>query len=314
MSRWNAALSMILAAACWGLATVMSKGVLEHVAPLTLLVVQLTTSISFLWGTILVQQRRYQIDGQLLRLGLIGLLNPGLAYTLGLLGLALSTASMATLLWAIEPVLILMLAGLMLGERLTRPLVGSSALALVGVALVAGISPTAGTGSSTVGNLLILLGVLCCALYVVLTRRMIGNHDPLVLVALQQTFALGGALLIWPVGWWRGELVGLQSVAPSMWAWAILSGITYYALAFWFYIRGLKQMPASIAALYLNLIPIFGVAGAYIFLGERLGIMQWFGALLILVAVAVVVRLQGEEIAAPIPQVPACPEPAPASD
>jgi drug/metabolite transporter (DMT)-like permease len=302
MSKQKAIVSMILAAACWGLATVMSKGILEHIAPLTLLVVQLVTSISFLWAVIVVQQRRYQIDKQLLQLALIGLLNPGLAYTLGLSGLALSTASMATVLWAIEPVVILLLAALMLGERLTRPLIGLSALALVGVALVAGIAPDAGTGSSAVGNLLIFLGVLCCALYVVLTRRMIGDHDPLVLVALQQTVALAGAIFIWPVGWLRGELVGLQAVAPSVWAWAILSGITYYALAFWFYIRGLKQVPASMAALFLNLIPVFGVAGAYIFLGERLGMVQWMGALLILVAVAVVVRLQGRAIAAPVPE------------
>jgi drug/metabolite transporter (DMT)-like permease len=302
MSKQKAIVSMVLAAACWGLATVMSKGILEHIAPLTLLVVQLLTSISFLWTVVLAQQRVFKIDAQLLRLALTGLLNPGLAYTFGLFGLALSTASMATLLWAIEPVVILLLAALLLGERLARPLIGLSALALAGVALIAGIAPDAGAGSSAVGNLLILLGVLCCALYVILTRRMIGDHDPLVLVALQQTVALAGAVFIWPVGWLRGELVGLQQVAPSVWAWASLSGITYYALAFWFYVRGLQQVPASMAAPFLNLIPLFGVAGAYVFLGERLGMVQWLGALLILVAVAVVVRLQEGVSAAPVPE------------
>jgi hypothetical protein len=48
----------------------------------------------------------------------------------------------------------------------------------------------------------------------------------------------------------------------------------------------LKHAPASLAALFLNLIPIFGVGGAYVLLGERLTIAQSGGALLILVAFA----------------------------
>ena len=62
--------------------------------------------------------------------------------------------------------------------------------------------------------------------------------------------------------------------------------------AFWFYIVGLKRVPASTAGQFLNLIPIFGVTGAAIFLGERLGPMQWLGAILILAAVAGIVKGQ----------------------
>jgi drug/metabolite transporter (DMT)-like permease len=42
----------------------------------------------------------------------------------------------------------------------------------------------------------------------------------------------------------------------------------------------------------LVLIPIFGVGGAYLVLGERLTLAQWGGGLLILVAVVTIVRLQ----------------------
>jgi drug/metabolite transporter (DMT)-like permease len=54
----------------------------------------------------------------------------------------------------------------------------------------------------------------------------------------------------------------------------------------------LQQAPASLAASFLNLIPIFGVGGAYLLLGERLTLAQGGGALLILVAVVTIVRLQ----------------------
>jgi drug/metabolite transporter (DMT)-like permease len=77
-----------------------------------------------------------------------------------------------------------------------------------------------------------------------------------------------------------------------MWFWAVISGLIYYALAFWFYISGLRQMSASEAGLYLNLIPIFGVGGAYIFLGDRLTPLQWMGAICILLAVLAISVLQ----------------------
>src|SRR5262245_59831055 len=131
--------ALVLAAACWGVATVITKHVLTNVPPLTLLVLQLTVSVVFLWAIVLVQRMRLPQRRDIVRLGGLGILNPGLAYTFGLLGLSYTTASMGTLLWAVEPILILGLAWLILRERLTPTLVAFSLLAIVGVMLVAGI-------------------------------------------------------------------------------------------------------------------------------------------------------------------------------
>ena len=215
-----------------------------------------------------------------------------LAYTFGLLGLTRTTASMSALLWAAEPILILGLAWLILRERLSRTLLACSLLAITGVVLVAGLDVRAEQTSLLVGNGLILLGVACCALYTVLTRQQATDLDPLLIVALQQSVALVWALAIWPIEWVRGSGVELTTISAANWGWATLSGVLYYALAFWCYIIGLRQLPASLAGLFLNLIPIFGVGGAYLFLGERLTVVQWIGGALILLAVVLVLRWQ----------------------
>jgi drug/metabolite transporter (DMT)-like permease len=292
-------IALVLAAACWGGATVITKHVLTDILPLMLLVLQLTISVCFLWTLILVQRLRLPRRGDILRLGGIGLLNPGLAYTFGLLGLTRTTASMSALLWAAEPILILGLAWLILRERLTRTLLACSLLAITGVVLVAGLDVRAEQTSLLLGNGLILLGVACCALYTVLTRRQATDLDPLLIVALQQSVALVWALAIWPIEWVRGSGVELTSISLATWGWAALSGVLYYALAFWCYIIGLRQLPASLAGLFLNLIPIFGVGGAYLFLGERLTVAQWIGGTLILLAVVLVLRWQCTETATP---------------
>lgn len=287
-------MALVLAAACWGAATVITKHVLTDIPPLTLLVLQLTISVSFLWMIVFAQRLRLPQRGDIVRIGGIGILNPGLAYTFGLLGLSSTTASMSTLLWAAEPILILVLAWLILRERLTRRLIAFSLLAISGVVLVARIDVGVDQTSLVLGNGLILIGVACCALYTVLTRRMLTNLDPLLIVILQQTLALAWALAIWPVEWARGEAVGLTTISLATWGWATLSGVLYYALAFWCYIIGLKQLPASTVGMFLNLIPIFGVGGAYLFLGERLTVVQWIGGGLILLAVVMVLRRQRE--------------------
>jgi drug/metabolite transporter (DMT)-like permease len=273
----------------------MSKYTLDQVPPLTLLVVQLAVSVALLWGIIAAQGVRIPLNRNAAQLGLIGVLNPGLAYTFSLLGLAQTTASMSALLWAAEPILIIGFAWLILCERLTWPLLGCAALAIVGVVVVAGIDVGAGADTSLVGNLLIVAGVGCCALYTVLARRMVASLAPLLIVALQQSAALLWALLIWPTELFQGAITGLTTIPLSMWAWGAVGGVVYYALAFWLYIIGLRRAPASLAALFLNLIPIFGFGGAYLFLGERLALTQWAGALLILAAVAALLRLQRVE-------------------
>jgi drug/metabolite transporter (DMT)-like permease len=66
-----------------------------------------------------------------------------------MLGLVETSASVTTLLWAFDPILILSLAWPFLGERIDRPLVGLVAVATCGVLLVSGFV----SGSSLIANL-----------------------------------------------------------------------------------------------------------------------------------------------------------------
>jgi len=286
---------MVLAAACWGSATVISKGVLAYFPALTLMVIQLTASIACLWTALVAKRVRIAFDRRILLPALLGLLSPGLADTISLFGLTLTTVSMNTLIWDFQPIVIIGLALVILRERVTRPLAAFSLLATLGVVLVAGVDLNARGNGILIGNLLTLVGVFFCSAYIVLTRRIVSILDALPLVALQQTVSWVGVLAIWTT-----ELMGhppqnFLTISPAIWGWAVLSGAVYYGLAFWLYITGLKRTSASVAGFFINLVPIFGIAGAYIFLTERLSPIQWVGAILILFSVANIFRLQRGE-------------------
>ena len=275
--------SLVLASALWGVATVISKELLASVPPITLLVLQLVPSVVALWLLVAASGAHLRPGRELLPLALIGLLNPGLSYTLSMLGLRETTASVATLLWAAEPALIVVLAWLLLREAITLRLVALTATAAAGVVLVSGGDAVAG---SAAGAALILGGVLCCALYSVVSRKIVGDVDPLLVVALQQTTGLLWAIAIWPFHLDGRGVDPLFALSQREVLGGAISGLMYYAAAFWLYLDGLRSHPASTASIFINPTPVFGVATAYAFLGERLTQVQWFGAVIIVFSVA----------------------------
>jgi drug/metabolite transporter (DMT)-like permease len=192
---------------------------------------------------------------------------------------------MSVLLWALEPVVILLLAALVLREYISRGLAAGLAVALTGVLLVV-YEP--GAAGAVAGITLTLVSIGFCALYSVLTRRLLLDDSSLTVVLAQQAAALGFAVILASLvdlaggaGWELGGL-GTESLLG-----AAASGVLYYGLGFWFFVTGLRQVPASYAGAFLPLIPVFGLAAGYL-VGERLEPRQWVGAVVIFTATAAI--------------------------
>lgn len=292
-----AAAALVAAAACWGIGTVVSKQVVDDVAPLTLLPVQLAVSCALLATIAVARGEPFTWTPPVRRLAALGVLNPGLAYALGLVGLTTITASMYVLLWATEPVLILLLAALVLREHIPAARAAAVAVAVLGVMLV--VYQPGATGAAA-GVTLTLVSVGFCALYTVLTRRLLLDDSSLTVVLTQQAAALAFAVVLATVvdlfgdtGW---DLAGLDVTALLG---AGASGVLYYGLGFWFYLAGLRHVPASYAGAFLPLIPVFGVAAGFV-VGERLESWQWLGAAVILAATVYMAR-QATRVAEPSP-------------
>jgi probable blue pigment (indigoidine) exporter len=280
---------LTLAAACWGLGTVISKRAVDEMPPLVFFPIQLAAGLLAL--ALLMRLAGQPLLGSPRLLGRLGILNPGLAYALGLLGLTYVSASLYVLLWALEPLMILVLAGIFLGEGITRRFTLLSATAATGMGLVVYQPATSGQWP---GIVLALAGVGCCAAYTVIARRWVGTADSTAQVVLAQ---LGSALafslvLAAGAGWVAGSF-RLPALSPASIAAAAGSGLLYYAAAYWFYLSALRRVTASLAATSFYLIPIFGLAGGFLFLGDRLGPGQWAGVAVVVAAVVAIIRLPG---------------------
>ncbi|MBI5087747.1 MAG: DMT family transporter, partial [Actinobacteria bacterium] len=151
-----AAWSLVAAAACWGIATAISKRAVDEIAPTTLLPIALAISTAVLGVAAAVTRDSQLPTRHRAQLAWLGVLNPGLSYALSLAGLQRITASASALLWALEPILILALAWLLLSERPNRSIAIGALLALGGVTLVV-VQPDVGLGAT--GVMLTVAGV-----------------------------------------------------------------------------------------------------------------------------------------------------------
>ena len=279
---------LVGASAFWGIGTVLSKLALDRgIPPVTLLAVEMGASSTLLLLALLVTTRfrpRIELTVDLGRLVALGALNPALGYALALFGLVTVSASLAVLVWAIEPVIVVLLAVPLLAERPERRTV---ALVLVAVAGAVLVLQGPGTSGQLGGIVLTLGAVLACALYTVLTRRLLLDDGSLVVVLGQQVLAFVLVLLALVVGMITGWYATSVPTDAGTLGLAAASGVVYYALAYVCYVAALRQVPAAVAVSVLPLIPVWGLAAAFL-VGDRLSPAQWLGAAIVGLAVLAV--------------------------
>jgi drug/metabolite transporter (DMT)-like permease len=264
----------------------MSRDLLTHIQAPTLLVIQLSASVAVLMLLALPHRPLRYASATLMKVSLTGILEPGLAYSIGLWGLSLTSAGNASIIGSTEPIFIVLLAWLLSRGAPSRRLLFCVALAMGGLLLVAEHGPPAVGDRGILGNLLIVLATLFAASYVVLSARYAGTFPAAVLACGQQVVGLGCAVTLYLAGRFSG-LLGPES-SDLTWgivAYAAASGVVQYAMAFWLYLIGLRWLSAGAAGLWLTLIPVFGVSGAYAWLHEVPTLLMLAGMALIITAV-----------------------------
>lgn len=276
---------------CWGAGMTLTKLALGHFAPSLLLLVQLLASIAFLVVILLATGTRTTSWPQLLRSSGLGVLEPGLAYFLGLEGLSRISAAEAVVLTSTESIMIVLLAWMLAIERPRGVVLLLAIVGAAGAVLVAGSHlQYAGGSLSLWGDALVLGGVLSAAIYVVFSSRLASVTEPLPALIGQQAvavlFAAGVHLAF------SDKSFSIPAVSIQGWVLAAVSGIVQYACAFWLYLWALKGLRADEAGLYLSLTPVFGLLIAIPVLSERLTTLQWFGTLVIIGTIAVMTRIR----------------------
>ena len=276
---------IMLAAASigWGCSTTLSAFALRQIGPTDLLAIELVSGGVVIWAVALMGPRGQLGTADWKAFAVLGLCEPGLTYLLGNEGLRRDSAATAALLFAMEAVLIIPLAAVFLGER-----VSSGVLLAISVGLLGALATAGGAqrGSDTLaGHLLILGSTLAAASYALLARRSAHRAPALIVTTYQLLAATAIALPFAIVSHVVGDS-GLPVADLSHWTAAIAAGLAGVALPFLLYNRAIVEVRATVAAGVLNLVPLVGFATAVVFLGNRPTHLEILGGCLILCSAA----------------------------
>ena len=197
----------------------------------------------------------------------------------------------ATIVTYSMPVWVVLLAWALAGERPDARRWVSVALAVLGLGLLA--MPLQSAGASLGGIVFALVASLSWAGGTVFLKRFPLTVAPLPATAWQLAIGAAVTLAGWAISLGSGG--GSPTVAPAWpehWFWIALGFHVLFAMALgylvWFDV--VARLPGGIAALGTLLVPVVGVTGAMLLLGERPTASDIAGLVLITAAAAIALR------------------------
>lgn len=211
-------------------------------------------------------------------IAMIGFCSTFLYQLFFMLGMARTAAGDASLMITLNPLFTAILASLFLKESFTRRHSLGVAMGFTGVLILFLASPNTDlvTAERWLGNGFIACSALSWASATILMKNlMTDTDDEAGMTPLHLTVWSSLAGLVFLTPFLVGELAALGEIhRPSVNAWygivflAVLSTVVSYV---WF-ADGVIKIGAGKAALYVYLIPPFGILGGYVMLDEQLGL------------------------------------------
>jgi drug/metabolite transporter (DMT)-like permease len=204
----------------------------------------------------------------LFRLALAGLLGVTANQSLFLFGLQHTTAVNATILVTTVPVFTVLGSLLLRQERPSPRKLGGIALAAAGAIYLVNPGRLSLGPGMALGNLLILLGMMCYAAYFLIAKPILARYDPITVSAYVMLFAAMGALPIGVPALTGAELHGIGRNIWLMVGYIVLfPTIATYFLNLW----ALQRASSNTVATFIYLQPLFAALSAPVVLGESIG-------------------------------------------
>lgn len=281
-------LSLLATAVIWGSNSSAIKYLLEELRPADILAVRIGGG-ALLFAAMLVLGRAGRAPvppRDLAKLLLLGVLGITVVNTAFVTGQDLIPAATSSLIVTSNPIHTAIFSSLLGIERMTGRKIAGIALAMAGFAVLvllgSGGGPALG-GGQTKGILIVAIGPLCWAAYTVLSKPLVARHGPTATAAYT---AIGGALGLIPIVLREDGTAGrLAGLGLAGWAVAAYTAVFGLVVAYTLWYRGLRVLSPSQTAVYIYLVPLFGLLCAWLLLGEEVTVWLLLGGATILAGV-----------------------------
>lgn len=267
---------LVLLGAIWGGSFLLMRVAAPEFGPLALVEIRL-----FFGALVLVPfvyRARSLLAGRWPVLFGIGVINSTIPFTLFAWATAIAPAGISAIANSMTALFAALFAGLMFGERIgPRRTIGLIA-GMAGVIVMVGM-PMAGVPTGWAA-LAATTAALCYGLAGNLVRRHLCGLPP---IALGGATLSCSALILAPLAIWHWPS---DPVPVTAWTSAVTLGVLCTGIAYAFLFRLLEHIGPTRTATVTYLVPLFGVAWAWLILGEALTLAMMIAGVLILGGVA----------------------------
>ena len=195
-----------------------------------------------------------------------------------------TTASQAGMITSMMPLMTAIGAGIVLKEVITKKVMIGSLVAVLG-AIWLSLSAQSSEHASNplLGNFLEFLAMICGAWYAIAIRYLTQRFSALFLTAVQ---GFVGAIFFFPLAIWEYNTISMNVTNEAL-LWVLYLGVVVTIGGYGMFNLALSRIEASRASVFVNLIPVFTVILAYLFLGEVLKPTEIIASMVILCGVAI---------------------------
>jgi drug/metabolite transporter (DMT)-like permease len=308
MSRIQADILLVVAAAIWGFAYLFQKTAMADIGPLTFVASRAIVATIVLAVIASFEARRAPVPlpPSFVRTGMVAGVLFFFAAALQQTGLVTATVTNTGFLTALYVVTTPLMAWLVFRRTLPVIIWPAVVLAFIGVWLLGGGS----IGGLSTGDILVAASALGWSAHLLVVSGAASHGRPIAFTAVQfaavAVCALPLAILFEPI-----SLAALTAAAPSI----LFVGVLSSALTFTLLAAALRHTPPGEATILVSTEVLFAALAGAIFLGDRLTPIGWVGAALMFAATLLVQAgpwlMRGK--AEPVPVEPALPPDSPRS-
>jgi drug/metabolite transporter (DMT)-like permease len=281
-------LGLFFAVFCWGLSFPLLKAALDEVEPITLGAIRYLIALIPLFLFMVARSGLNSIIKPLKEnflfffcLGLVGITLPNIFQNYGM---TMTQSHVSAIIQASGPVFTIILAVLILKETLGRNKVLGTIIALSGTLLLVSGSGSDLFGSTSFGNLLVLMSAISYAISSIMSKKILHKYDPLCAATLSM---LLGTIVLIVLMIFESPAQKVPLISTEGWIIILILAMLPGALALLIWYSILKTTEVSRIILFIYLIPIFAAVISYIWLKEEILVTTILFGFLILCGVAI---------------------------
>jgi len=173
-------------------------------------------------------------------------------------GLSLTHPINASILMTATPILVIIIAAIIIRERIDLPRVAGITLGLCGALLLLLKGREVSFSSDTfLGDVLVFINASSYGVFLVIVSPLLSKYNPI--TVMRWVFLFGGLMVI-PFGWQELSLVQWSQFPPRIWAGTVfvVVGLSYFA--YLFNSIGLRYLSPSVVSIYIYLQPVLATA------------------------------------------------------